>query len=100
MTLCSLMVRVVAGEMGKIQVGVGGCGKKRDGCAKESAYTFHIDMMSVEDRLAKKRGAILLRISILLITDALSAEFVVECILGWEAGLDKGMPRVHVRLWV
>ena len=48
--------------------------------------------MIVEDGLAPKCGTNLLRISILLITAVLSAEIDVECIVGWEPGLDEAVP--------
>ena len=32
------------------------------------------------------------RMGILLITESLSAEFVVECVLRWKAGLDEAVP--------
>ena len=48
--------------------------------------------MIIEDGLAPKRGPDLLLIGILLIPDGLSAEFVVEWILGWEAGLNEAVP--------
>ena len=52
--------------------------------------------MIVEECLAPKRRPHLLCMSILLITDGLPADFVVEQILGWEAGLDEAVQLVHV----
>ena len=48
--------------------------------------------MIVEDSLASKRRPNLLRMGILIVTDGLSAEFVEECILGRETGLDEAVP--------
>ena len=38
--------------------------------------------------------------SILLISDDLSAEYVVECILWREDGLNETIPGVHLLVWV
>ena len=51
-------------------------------------HTFKVDVRVVEDRLASKRRPNLLRMGILFITEWLPAEFVIECLFGWEAGLD------------
>ena len=56
--------------------------------------------MIVEDCLAAKRRPNLMRMGILLINQSLSAEFVIECLFGWEAGLDEAVPCVHLLLWV
>ena len=37
---------------------------------------------------------------ILIVTDGLTAEFVVESILGLEAGLDEAVQGVHVIVWI
>ena len=37
---------------------------------------------------------------ILIVTDGLCAEFVVECILCWEARLDEGVLWLYVVVWV
>ena len=57
-----------------------------------SGPTFQEDVMIVEDRLAPKRRLNILSMSILLITECLSAEVVVEYILWREAGLDETVP--------
>ena len=51
--------------------------------------------MIVENGLALKRRPNLLSMSILFITDGLAAEFVVQCILGWEAGINEAVPGIH-----
>ena len=47
-----------------------------------------------------RRRPHLLRMGIFLITDGLPVEFFVECILGWETGLDQAIPWVYVHVWI
>ena len=76
--------------VGWSEIGVSICWKKR--WMKEMRHTFQVYVMIVEDRLASKRRPNLLRMGILLITESLSAEFVVECVLRWKACLDEPVP--------
>ena len=66
---------------------------------ERSGHTFQVEVIIVKDGLAPKRVPKHLRMGIVITTDGLSAEFVVECILGWEAGLNEAVPWVHVLLW-
>ena len=66
----------------------------------ERGHTFQVYVMIVEDCLAPKRRPHLLRIGILLITECLSAEFVVERLFGWKADPDEADPGIHVLVWL
>ena len=56
--------------------------------------------MVVDHGLVSKRGPNLLRMRILLFSDCMTAEFIVECIVGWESCLAEPVPGVHVVVWV
>ena len=72
--------------------GFAGDGEVTDvGHEETSGHTFQVDVMIVEDGLTAKRGPNFLCMGI-LITDGLSAEFVLECILWPEARLYEAVP--------